>query len=411
MKKHWIRFIAFWIITTVLFTLLNLAMKSGNEKWSYFYHLPRNSVDVIFIGSSHNFTAFQPTVIDSIIPVNSYVLGIDAENVIVSYYELREVLKTQHPDVVVLETYTMDIDDTEKMGFIYEFTDAGVLDANKLAIATRYLMPEEYYSVFPTLRKRLDWSNLAGYFTALPKQLAFLFSSEIDAKRGAQIRTHAIVDNDPGQETLNPDQEYREPSPDIEVYLLKFYELCKENDIQLVLATSPVLNERMVENEFYAPYDESAFVEKYNIPVITFPEDEFNLLHFYNPTHVNMLGSTIVSIEAAKSLAQIMGLTIDQEMLAFYESYEFSGYSMTNEEGNYLFELIPSNPEAPLEYQWKLFNAQTGQTTFQSEWSRDSSAEFYLGLDEGFTYLVYEIRNPAGDQTVGVSFPLNGNDE
>ena len=411
MRKHWIRFVSFWAVFAILFSLLNLAMVKGIDRWGFFYHLPKDSVSVVFIGNSHNFTAFQPKIIDSIIPVDSYVLGIDAENVIISYYELKEVLRTQHPDVVVLETYTLDVDDSQKMGYIFEFIDAGLWSKNKLAVVARYLSISEYYSIFPALRSRIDWNDLGSYTSKLIEQIRFRFSSTISEKRGAQIRTHAIVDSGETEVLVDENKEFRDPSQDIEIYLNKMYQLCQQNDIQLVLATAPVLKERIVEPEFYASYDESAFVQENDIPVITFAENQFNLLHYYNATHVNMMGSTIVSIETAKTLAQIMDLPVDQEVLGYYETFVFTGYTMANEKGHYYFDLVPSDEDALLEYQWKLFSDETGRTLIQSEWSTDSSAEFDVDEDTGLIYLVFEIRNPAGEETIGVSFPINHEDD
>jgi hypothetical protein len=382
-------------------------MKTGIDRWSFFYHLPRNSVDVIFLGNSHNFTAFQPKIIDSIIPIKSYVLGIDAENVIISYYELKEVLKTQHPEVVVLETYALELDDTKKMGFIFEFIDAGFWDVNKFAIAARYLSLNDCYSLFPVLRSRLKWGDIGYYLKNFYEQANALFSSTVSEDRGVLSQTQAIVDFGEVVNGIEVNKKYRDPSPDIEFYLYKLYRLCQENNIRLVLVTSPILKQRMVEPETYAPYDETSFVTENDIPVITFPEDQFNLLHFYNPGHVNVMGSTIVSIQAAEALSRIMDLPINQDALAQYQAFVFKGYSMVKKDGHYSVDLLPANADVPLEYQWKLFNADNGQTLFQSEWSTHSTAEFDINEDAGLIDLVYEIRNPAGGDTLGVSFPLN----
>jgi hypothetical protein len=103
----------------MLFTGLNevLAFRWGG--WKDFYKLPKNSVDILFIGNSHNYMTFQPQVVDDLLSMNSYVLGVPGESAVMTYFELNTALRYQHPRIIVFETNGADrVTDTDQ-GFFF----------------------------------------------------------------------------------------------------------------------------------------------------------------------------------------------------------------------------------------------------------------------------------------------------
>ena len=211
MLKNWVRFVSFWAIFIILFSLTNAAMSMANDQWKTFYKLPKNSIDVLFIGNSHVYSTFQPQIMNDIIPIHSYIVGSDAENVVFSYFELSEVLKTQKPKVVVLETFALDLDDTMKQGYLFEFLDAGIWDGNRTAIATRYLPLSSYYTIFPALRTRIDWSNPAQFYKNFISQFNFLKKKEINSQQSYSPKVKVITES--AYLAINdiPTQKFRSP--------------------------------------------------------------------------------------------------------------------------------------------------------------------------------------------------------
>jgi len=69
--------------------------------------LPEDSVDVLVLGSSHAQYSINPGVIYDHSGIYSFVMGSGCQPMIMSYYFLEEALKTQHPDVVLLDVFTM----------------------------------------------------------------------------------------------------------------------------------------------------------------------------------------------------------------------------------------------------------------------------------------------------------------
>lgn len=72
-----------------------------------FRNLPENSIDVLVLGSSHAQYSMNPAVFYVETGVYSYVLGSGCQPMTMSYYMLQEALKTQNPEVVILDVFTM----------------------------------------------------------------------------------------------------------------------------------------------------------------------------------------------------------------------------------------------------------------------------------------------------------------
>lgn len=71
-----------------------------------FHNMPENSVDVIVLGSSHAQYSFVPSFFYEDTGLYSYSLGTPVQPVSVSYEMLKEALKTQKPELVIMEIFT-----------------------------------------------------------------------------------------------------------------------------------------------------------------------------------------------------------------------------------------------------------------------------------------------------------------
>ena len=69
-----------------------------------FYEMEKDSVDVIFLGSSHAISAFSPQMLYDGCGIRSFNLGSEEQSLLVSYYWLKEALRFQKPQAVVLDT-------------------------------------------------------------------------------------------------------------------------------------------------------------------------------------------------------------------------------------------------------------------------------------------------------------------
>ena len=97
------------LISTVIFNKLTiLLVRKGNGYGSdvlNFYKQPKNSLDVVVLGSSHAYTSLNPYLIEDETGLKTYDFCTQQQPLWITYYYLKEALKYQHPKYVVLEVH------------------------------------------------------------------------------------------------------------------------------------------------------------------------------------------------------------------------------------------------------------------------------------------------------------------
>jgi len=73
-----------------------------------YYKLPKNSIDLLFIGSSHSYCTFNTHLFDHYLECNSLNLGTDSQSLSITYSAILEILKKQNPKVIVIEIYPIE---------------------------------------------------------------------------------------------------------------------------------------------------------------------------------------------------------------------------------------------------------------------------------------------------------------
>ena len=255
MKKHCtfaIRVITFSIVTFFIIALVNYVItpkKYLEDLWpttaTYkgFYKMDKDSVDVLFIGSSHAAAAFNPQVIYDKYGITSYNLACEQQNLVVSYYWLKEALNYQKPSAVVLDTF-----------MLYTFEPSEVLNTSEAF--TRMAMDSMRWSkvkweaihdicrldpaqsvnsyIFQNVRFHNRWMDLnENDFKFLSLENHY----ELKGFSALSQRGEAGSDHEPILVT-NPES-YAEPEELMMNYLDKIVALCDENEIDLILTKAP----------------------------------------------------------------------------------------------------------------------------------------------------------------------------
>ncbi|MEG2769363.1 MAG: hypothetical protein RR902_00930 [Oscillospiraceae bacterium] len=121
--KNIIKTITFCTVFCIVFTCATTILKA---KWLYpnnlsqeaatqfedgFYAEEKNTMDVIYLGSSAAYVNINPIEIWKKQGITGYTLGSSMQRMWISEYYLKETLKRQNPKVVVLEMYSTFLDD------------------------------------------------------------------------------------------------------------------------------------------------------------------------------------------------------------------------------------------------------------------------------------------------------------
>lgn len=104
--RHGLRVICFLLVFALLFTLCgNLLRNKLYRTTLALYEEPRNSVDVLFLGSSHMLNAVAPLQLWQEEGIASLNYAQNGQVLPVTYYALQEALRYQSPRLVVLDVY------------------------------------------------------------------------------------------------------------------------------------------------------------------------------------------------------------------------------------------------------------------------------------------------------------------
>ncbi len=113
--KYIIKIVAFLLAVTVVFvTVTNILYEKcyfsiklnspETENWTAFYEEPKNSIDVIFLGSSHTYNDIVPSVFYEETGLTGFDMSSSNQDLFLSYTYLQAALQTQKPKYVFLET-------------------------------------------------------------------------------------------------------------------------------------------------------------------------------------------------------------------------------------------------------------------------------------------------------------------
>lgn len=108
-----------WCVAFVLAAvlLLNLcgdilrpAHTDYGSTWGAYLSEPRDSIDVLFLGSSYAYCDWNPAVMYGESGLTGYVMGGSEQVPAITYWYLKEALRTQSPSVVVMEATSLFFD-------------------------------------------------------------------------------------------------------------------------------------------------------------------------------------------------------------------------------------------------------------------------------------------------------------
>lgn len=192
------------------------------------YQEPENSLDVLLMGSSHMLTGVSPLLLWENYGIVSNNLAQNGQVIPVTYYHLREALRTQKPRLVVLDIYKAMQDSLIDTKASLHYT----LDNMRFGLpkiqAALDLAPEEDRGEY-----LLD---LIAYHDRW-KELATEDFQPLDlSQKGGEtlFYTTPLPDFHPLPET-----ETAELAPSAITYLEKIVELCREEGIKLLMVALP----------------------------------------------------------------------------------------------------------------------------------------------------------------------------
>lgn len=253
-----------------------------------FYKMPSNTIDVLFIGSSHVYYSVNTCQLYDEHGMTSYLLASPGQPVWIGYYFLEEALKTQSPGLVVFDVCTLYQKEDYFGSMSWEslismkpsrtkwnaIEAAGVTDKAAAFFSFPY-----YHTRYSELKKR-DYVNTdrVRYNGYKPD---FTTISEHELAKWANVNKENFDQAEPINER-------------VEEYLRKLIELCQNKGISIALVNSPFVNQSEVKQKAYNYV--GMIAEEYGVPFLdsNFYLEEMQIdfaKDLLEPSHLNYYGS------------------------------------------------------------------------------------------------------------------------
>lgn len=224
-----------------------LAVKYGDGIYGMtrFYQLDNETVDVLILGSSHAFEDVNTGVLWEQYGMASYVLAGSVQPMWNTYYYLKEALKTQTPQLIILEAYTTVfaedyIDDSRIIKNTYGMKwSADRVDAVKVSAPkerwTEFLLPYIQYHMRYAELSRADFLENQG-------------DIQYQSWKGFGCNMATIPFETPDVSGVTERAAMKEKT---ETYYRKTIELALESNIPLLIVLSPYAGITQAEQEIF----------------------------------------------------------------------------------------------------------------------------------------------------------------
>jgi hypothetical protein len=346
-RQQLIRAVGFLLLFCLLFSYGSAVMYPNLEDMEYsrntihtFYEQPKDSIDVIFLGSSSFLYGISPLILWEKYGFTSFSRSSTVQSAVVSYYYLLETLKTQHPKVVVIDGISLfkeyNVDDREY--HLRKAIDPMKLSGEKIRLVLDIVSKSENQTlasyIFPLLRFHSRWDEVTI------DDFINLETIKYDPFRGYvmdfRINPRIFPEN-----FMKPTKKISKNDEDSIHYLDKIIQLCKENEIKVVFATLPRLSwnysRHLAIKQLAEKYD-SPYID-YNLPAYI---DEMGInpaSDFWDNNHLNVYG--------AQKTSNYLGLTL-QKMYGFPDKRNNPDYEQWDIDVQYFYDqLTQEQAKAP----------------------------------------------------------------
>ncbi|MGN0402311.1 MAG: hypothetical protein ACI4HQ_08640 [Acetatifactor sp.] len=231
--KQTIKIIAFCLIGVLMFQCLYRVFSWKDTASDYhssmetFYELEENSVDVLFLGSSHCYCSVDVANLWEKQGIAAYSLSISGQDLCSSYHCLVEALKTQKPKVVCLEMFYSALYGYESQGNLYRNLLPYRYSSNFLSAVDDIATEDERKDIklkWPVIHTRYRELQREDFLSERAVYMSYSVETNIKSMDKLPVYT--------GEEIVPIHEE-------TEKWLKEIIALTQENDIQLLCFLSP----------------------------------------------------------------------------------------------------------------------------------------------------------------------------
>ncbi len=283
--KKFLSYVCLTLLAVVIIDVLyGFAMEklSGNRYVTSIDHIREAHEDIAIIGSSRANHHYDPQLLSDSLNLTAYNYGIEGLNIFADEAVISMLINQSEkkPQMVILDLSESDICDvpgwnTDHLSLLYPYVDVPAVDT----MLADVIDPRELFFVRYSKLYRHN-SNILDYLK--PKAKGQRLENGFTPLQG-------VWTAEPSESTT----EYV-VSPQKMGYLESCIRLCADNDVLLVLSTSPNYKRLPKEQTWVSAVEKVA--QQYHLPYLYHEQDEEFLAHpewFNEPYHLNAEGADV----------------------------------------------------------------------------------------------------------------------
>lgn len=319
-------------------------MDNNKQLFDGFYLEDKNTIDVAFIGASEVFSDYSPALAYEKHGFTSYALASGGAPISVYKTAVKEVLRTQNPQLIVIEVNGALYRESEELkndAKIRKFIDNIPLNSNKIEYISENIATDdrlEYY--FPVVKYHCVWNDF-------PKSLKWTLADFDQYFRGYNylkgVRTKAtVLDNSkvkPLNDTLKENGKTAELQKDAEKGLREFLQFCKDEKLDNIIFTRfpHIVTKKNNYARFKRGNEIGSIINEYGFEYYNFERnfEDTGLdikTDFYNIEHLNLCGMKKMTDYLSDFFVENFGVNGDNhtdatkkewdECVKFFHKYE-----------------------------------------------------------------------------------------
>ena len=282
------------------------------------YYQPKNSVDVVFMGSSHIHCGINNAELWTDYGIASIDYSAAEQPFWITYHYIIELLKTQRPKMICLDLFSSVVNTAD---WQYQWINENVYGMRFSMNKVKMLEP-----TCETPEMRLQYMfNMVGYHT----RYANLTQEDFRAvtKLPEDMRNYKgytpFTAANPIMANQFPDAQPNYLTEKMEKYLRLIIELCQKEEIELFLMVVPY---QLQDYEACIYKDIELIANEYGVPYVNYAEMMVEIgmdpnTDFRDPSHMNHAGATKFSSILGGYLSESCGIP-DRRGEPGYESWD-----------------------------------------------------------------------------------------
>jgi hypothetical protein len=256
------------------------------SSYTQLYNMEENTVDVLFVGSSHVYCDIYPCYLWRDYGISSFDMAVSGQDKTSGYYSVIEALKTQKPKVVCVDLYGLLFDEQEVIGNEYRNMLGMKPSKNSVNLVKDYTIGQrqkrkDYLLRFPIIHTRYQELKKYDFETFKPS----IYGKGADfhwEMNGCMVNEEAMATEEVGELSVENKE-----------WIEKLAALSQKNDFELVFIMAPHLQSEEDQKIINAAV---AYTAEMNIPLydINRNRDELELVpesDYLDSSHLNAYGA------------------------------------------------------------------------------------------------------------------------